>query len=66
MLEKNTESQVHVEEIEEPPPGTSIAFGLERIGLIAVKAPILSCIILVALIDRLRSSASSASRSTIR
>ena len=28
----------------------SIAFGLERIGLIAVQAPILSCIILVALI----------------
>src|SRR6195952_3972644 len=48
MLEKNSESQVHVEEIEEP-PGSSIAFGLERIGLIAVKAPILSCIILVAL-----------------
>ena len=50
MLDKNTESQVHVEAIEEPPPpGTSIAFGLERIGLIAVKAPILSCIVLVAL-----------------
>ena len=48
MLEKNSESQVHVEEIEEP-PGSSIAFGLERIGLIAVKAPILSCIILLAL-----------------
>ncbi len=28
---------------------TSIAFGLERIGLIAVRAPILSCIILVLL-----------------
>src|SRR3954454_504627 len=50
MLEKNTESQVHVEEIEEPPPpGQSIAFGIERIGLIAVKAPILSCVILAAL-----------------
>ena len=49
MLEKNSESQVHVEAIEEPPSGTSIAFGLERLGLIAVKAPILSCIILVAL-----------------
>src|SRR6195952_2943984 len=48
MLEKNSESQVHVEEIEEP-PGSSIAFGLERIGLIAVKAPILSCIILLGL-----------------
>src|SRR6478735_4982741 len=50
MLEKNTESQVHVEEIEEPPPpGQSIAFGIERLGLIAVKAPILSCIILAGL-----------------
>src|ERR1700712_3918052 len=48
MLEKNSESQVHVEEIEEP-PGSSIAFGLERIGLIAVKAPVLSCIILLGL-----------------
>jgi predicted RND superfamily exporter protein len=28
----------------------SIAFGLERIGLIAVKAPVLSCIILLALV----------------
>lgn len=28
----------------------SIAFGLERIGLIAVKAPILSCVILLALV----------------
>ena len=49
MLDKNTESQVHVEKIEEPRPGTSIAFGLERLGLIAMKAPILSCIVLVAL-----------------
>ena len=49
MLEKNSESHVHVEAIEEPPPGKSIAFGLERMGLIAVKAPILSCIILLAL-----------------
>src|SRR3954463_779852 len=48
MLEKNSESQVHVDEIEEP-PGSSIAFGLERIGLIAVKAPILSCVILLGL-----------------
>ena len=39
MLEKNTESQVHVEKIEERADGTSIAFGLERIGLIAVQAP---------------------------
>src|SRR5271155_4491134 len=49
MLEKNSESEVHVEKIEQRPMG-SIAFGLERIGLIAVQAPICSCIILVALI----------------
>ena len=50
MLEKNTESRVHVEEIEEPPaPGQSIAFGIERLGLIAIKAPILSVIILAGL-----------------
>src|SRR5947207_6927358 len=48
MLEKNSESQVHVEEIEQP-PGSSIAFGLERIGLIAVKAPVLSVVILLAM-----------------
>ena len=51
MLDKNSESHVHVEAIEEPPPpGKSIAFGLERMGLIAVKAPILSMIILAVLI----------------
>jgi uncharacterized protein len=49
MLDKNSESHVHVEAIEEPQSGTSIAFGLERIGLIAVKAPVLSCVILLAL-----------------
>ena len=49
MLEKNYDSQVHVEKVEGHPSG-SIAFGLERIGLIAVKAPILSCIILLALV----------------
>src|SRR5246500_5353661 len=49
MLEKNSDSKVHVEKLEQP-PASSIAFGLERIGLIAVQAPILSCIILVALI----------------
>src|SRR5277367_2354335 len=49
MLEKNSDSEVHVEKIEQRPMG-SIAFGLERIGLIAVQAPIWSCIILVALI----------------
>src|ERR1700719_3026729 len=49
MLEKNSESQVHVEAMERP-PGASIAFGLERIGLIAVQKPVLSCIVLVALL----------------
>src|SRR6201996_2064435 len=49
MLEKNSESEVHVEKIEQRST-SSIAFGLERIGLIAVQAPIWSCIILVALI----------------
>jgi uncharacterized protein len=49
MLEKNTDSEVHVEKIEQRPTA-SIAFGLERIGLIAVQAPILSCIVLVGLI----------------
>jgi uncharacterized protein len=42
MLEKNTESRVHVDKIEQRPTGPSIAFGLERIGLIAVRAPVLS------------------------
>jgi uncharacterized protein len=50
MLDKNYDSQVHVEKAEERPSGRSIAFGLERIGLIAVKAPILSMFILVILI----------------
>src|SRR5450432_1293542 len=49
MLEKNSDSEVHVEKIEKRPTD-SIAFGLERIGLIAVQKPILSCIILVGLI----------------
>jgi uncharacterized protein len=51
MLEKNNDSEVHVEQAEkiERRPTDSIAFGLERIGLIAVKAPIVSCIILVVL-----------------
>ncbi|WP_027581922.1 MMPL family transporter [Bradyrhizobium sp. Ai1a-2] len=49
MLEKNSESQVHVGKVEEPPQGPSIAFGLERIGLIAVKAPVVSLIVLIAL-----------------
>src|SRR5476651_2076002 len=49
MLEKNSGSEVHVEKTEKRPTD-SIAFGLERIGLIAVQKPILSCIVLVALI----------------
>src|SRR6202453_3216280 len=49
MLEKNRDSEVHVEKVETRATA-SIAFGLERIGLIAVKAPILSCVILVALV----------------
>ena len=50
MLDKNSDSEVRTDKIEQPPTGTSIAFGLEKIGLIAVRAPIVSCIILVALI----------------
>jgi predicted RND superfamily exporter protein len=49
MLERNSDREVHVEKVEQRPTA-SIAFGLERIGLVAVQAPILSCIILVALI----------------
>jgi predicted RND superfamily exporter protein len=49
MLEKTRDNEIHVEMVEEP-PAKSIAFGLERIGLIPMKAPILSCIILVVLI----------------
>ena len=50
MLDKNSDSEVHMDKIEQPPTGTSIAFGLEKVGLIAVRAPVVSCIILVALI----------------
>src|SRR6202171_5907562 len=49
MLEKNSDSEVHVEKIEQRPTA-SIAFGLERLGLVAVQRPVLSCIILVGLI----------------
>src|SRR6476659_1557933 len=49
MLEKHSDSEVHVEKIEQRPTA-SIAFGLERLGLIAVQAPILSCIVLLGLI----------------
>src|ERR1035441_7084419 len=48
MLEKNSDIDVHVEKTEQRPMG-SIAFGLERLGLIAVQAPILSCIVLAGL-----------------
>jgi predicted RND superfamily exporter protein len=48
MLDKYSESEVHVDLVEEKPT-SSIAFGLERIGLIAIKAPVLSVIILFAL-----------------
>lgn len=49
MLEKHRENEVHVDKVEQG-PATSIAFGLERLGLIAVRAPILSCIVLLVLI----------------
>jgi predicted RND superfamily exporter protein len=49
MLEKHSESEVHVEKVEQGPT-SSIAFGLERLGLIAVRAPVVSCLVLIALI----------------
>ncbi|WFU38548.1 MMPL family transporter [Bradyrhizobium sp. CB82] len=49
MLEKHSESEVRVDKVEQG-PSSSIAFGLERIGLVAVRAPVLSCLILIALI----------------
>ena len=49
MLEKTRDNEIHVEMVEAP-PAKSIAFGIERLGLIPMKAPILSCIILVGLI----------------
>jgi uncharacterized protein len=49
MLEKTRDNEIHVEMVEAP-PAKSVAFGLERIGLIPMKAPILSCIILIGLI----------------
>src|SRR5215510_7828006 len=48
MLEKTRDNEIHVEMIEEP-PAKSIAFGLERLGLIPMQRPILSCIILAIL-----------------
>jgi uncharacterized protein len=49
MLERTRDNEIHVELVEEP-PAKSIAFRLERLGLIPMKAPILSCIILLGLI----------------
>src|ERR1700753_4068597 len=49
MLEVRHDNEVHVEK-EEERPGRSIAFGLERLRLIAVNAPIVSCIIPLVLI----------------
>lgn len=48
MLDKYSESEVHVDVVEKRPT-SSIAFGLERMGLIAVKAPVLSLIVLFVL-----------------
>src|SRR3978361_2043961 len=50
MLEKNSDREVHVDQLEQPPAKVSIAFGLGRMGLIAVSKPIVSCVILVGLI----------------
>jgi uncharacterized protein len=49
MLEVRHDNEVHVEKVEQRPTD-SIAFGLERVGLFAVKGPIISCIILLLLI----------------
>ena len=47
MLERNRDAADWIAPVSR---SHSIAFGLERIGLIAVRAPILSCIILLALV----------------
>ena len=47
MLERNT-AEADAQMLKKPP--VSIAFGLERMGLIAMRAPILSCIILFAMV----------------
>ncbi|HYI26486.1 MAG TPA: MMPL family transporter, partial [Bradyrhizobium sp.] len=47
MLERNP-VEADAQMLEKPP--LSIAFGLERMGLIAMRAPILSCIILFAMV----------------
>ena len=49
MLENKSESEVHLDKVEQR-PASSIAFGLERLGLIAVRAPIFSCLVLIGLI----------------
>jgi predicted RND superfamily exporter protein len=48
MLERTRDNEIHVELVEEP-PAKSIAFGIERLGLIPMRAPITACIILVVL-----------------
>jgi predicted RND superfamily exporter protein len=47
MLERNPDAADATTPVKQSP---SIAFGLERIGLIAVRAPILSCLILLAMV----------------
>src|SRR5215204_5948277 len=47
MLERNT-VEADANMLAKPP--VSIAFGLERIGLIAMRTPVLSCIILLAMV----------------
>src|SRR5687767_9547811 len=47
MLEKNT---IDPDAKKPAPPTMSIAFGLERIGLVAMRAPVLSCIVLLAMV----------------
>jgi len=49
MLESRSESQVHVAKVEEL-PASSIAFRLENLGLIAIKAPILTCLVVLLLV----------------
>ena len=43
MLDKNSESHVHVEAIEEPSAGKEHRLRAGEMGLIAIKAPVLSC-----------------------
>src|SRR6201990_467540 len=48
MLEKARDNEIHVEMVEEP-PAKSIAFGIERLGLLPMRAPSIPCIVLVVL-----------------